>query len=65
MREEETVASLTKAERGKTNIEVTEETRQKLKLLAALLGMKMADAAAEAVDKLLFDVQQPGGHRHA
>ena len=50
--------SPTKAERGKTQIEVTTETRRKLRLLAALTEQGMAEAAEEAISKRLSEIQQ-------
>jgi hypothetical protein len=49
--------SPTKAARGKTQIEVTTETRRKLRLLAALTEMSMAEAADEAVSRRLAEVR--------
>lgn len=39
-------------------IKVYVETRRKLKLLAALLGENMQDAAAAAIDKALEEAQR-------
>mgnify|MGYP000921628473 CR=1 FL=1 len=41
-----------------TTIKVYEETRRKLKLLAALLDKSMLDVVAELVDKALAEAQQ-------
>jgi len=49
--------SPTKAERGKTQIEVTIQTRRDLRLLAALTDTGMAEAAADAISRRLSEVQ--------
>jgi hypothetical protein len=49
--------SATKAERGKTQIEVTTETRRDLRLLAALTDQGMAEAAADAISAALERAQ--------
>lgn len=50
--------SATKAERGKTQIEVTTDTRRNLRLLAALTDAGMAEAAADAISRRLAEVRQ-------
>jgi hypothetical protein len=49
--------SATKADRGKTQIEVTVRTRQRLRLLAALTNVGMAEAADFAISVRLAEVQ--------
>lgn len=49
----------TKTERGKTQIEVTFATRQQLRLLAALTGTGMAEAAADAIGRRLDAAKHP------
>jgi len=49
--------SATKAERGKTQIEVSVRTRQRLRLLAALTNVGMAEAADFAISQRLAEVQ--------
>jgi hypothetical protein len=55
--EELAVSTTTKSERGKTQIEVTTETRKKLRLLAALTEQGMAEAAEDAISRRLAEVQ--------
>lgn len=47
-----------RAERGKTQIEVTVATRQNLRLLAALTGVSMAAAAGEAIARRLAEASR-------
>ena len=49
--------SPTKAERGKTVVEVTTDTRRELRMLAALTDVTMAEAAAQAIALRLAQVQ--------
>lgn len=49
--------SATKADRGKTQVEVTVRTRQRLRLLAALTNVGMAEAADLAISMRLAQVQ--------
>ena len=50
--------SPTKADRGKTQVEVTTETRRDLRLLAALTDTGMADAARDAISTALEKAQR-------
>jgi predicted transcriptional regulator len=47
----------TKTDRGKTQIEITTETRRKLRMLAALTDQQMHQAADEAISRRLAEVQ--------
>ncbi len=52
------MSTTTKADRGKTQIEVTTKTRQQLRLLAALMNTGMAEAADDAISRRLAEVRQ-------
>jgi hypothetical protein len=51
------MATTTKTERGKTQVEVSTETRRKLRLLAALTETGMAEAADDAISRRLTEIQ--------
>ena len=51
------MSTTTKSERGKTQIEVTTDTRRKLRLLAALTEQGMAEAADAAISAALEKAQ--------
>lgn len=48
----------TQKDRGKTNVEVSIETRRRLRLLAALTDTGMAEAAGDAITRRLVDIQK-------